>query len=464
MLTGRYMLGLAAFAASLTTFELNTAGVLVFALITGVTFALCEDLLAPLPPFLFTAILSFKCYDSFSTFIRFKTFGALLICLIAAHFVLFWEKPVLRGYLTPPMLFVSLSVLLGGAGSLPAGEYFTGTSLFYIFGLGIGMWALYILFNTHIRARGEYALSEKLTLIMVVAGCLVCYMILAHYLRHIGELAETKSILYFQWRNNSSTMLMLAIPFAFLRGNRKSPFIILGFFFYFCILLTGSRGGLVFGAIEVVMCCILFILYDKRRRLAYLTICACLGFALMIFSREFFSFFGDTLNRLLSAINGILVDERKEIRVLHCERGILDFLNHPLFGTGLGYNGNRDVYNSVHFTINWYHCEPIQIAASLGAVGIAAYSYQFVKRMLLLWKEPTLFNITVFLSYISLELMSLVNPGIFCPLPYLMLVTLFFVVVEKCGAGEHQTKINGEPPAVGNGKRLRQIAETINSE
>ena len=123
--------------------------------------------------------------------------------------------------------------------------------------------------------------------------------------------------------------------------------------------------------------------------------------------------------------------EKNEVRTIHYARGINDFLNNPIFGTGLGYMGNRDVHASKEFALCWYHCEPIQIAASFGIVGIAAYMYQFIRRNVLLWRRTTLFNITVFLSYISLEFMSLVNPGIFCPLPYLLMVTLFFVVVEK---------------------------------
>jgi hypothetical protein len=38
----------------------------------------------------------------------------------------------------------------------------------------------------------------------------------------------------------------------------------------------------------------------------------------------------------------------------------------------------------------------------------------------------------MFISYIGLELMSLVNPGIFAPFPYLFLITLYFVMMERC--------------------------------
>ena len=102
--------------------------------------------------------------------------------------------------------------------------------------------------------------------------------------------------------------------------------------------------------------------------------------------------------------------------------------------------GNRDIFKNKDGALCWYHCEPIQIAASFGVLGIVAFIYQFIKRNILIWKKATLFNMTIFLSYISLEMMSLVNPGILCPMPYLLLITLFMVVVEKCDDGEVQEK------------------------
>ena len=66
--------------------------------------------------------------------------------------------------------------------------------------------------------------------------------------------------------------------------------------------------------------------------------------------------------------------------------------------------------------------------------------------MILLWKKPTMFNMTVFLSYVSLELMSLVNPGIFSPIPYLLIVTMFFAIVERCNEGEPQETISTGTP------------------
>lgn len=446
MITGRYMMLLFTVTAVFAIFEWNVLGVLVLACIVGVTLVICDDLLATFMPFMLVCLVASKCYNSYSIFIQYVPLGIVLIVCLILHFVLYRKKLSFKGSLTGSMLFVSIAVTLGGIGFISKEEYFSGVSLFNIFALGFGMVLLYGIFYTHLTVRKSYSLIEKVTLIMVISGCFASLVTIAFYMVNINEVLETRSLLYMQWRNNYSTFLMLCIPFAFLRGNKQPYSIVLGFVFYFCILLTGSRGGLVFGAVEMLMCCALFILYDRRRRLTYITICVCIVFALLIFSSEFISFFGSTIDRLLSAINGVLIGEQQEVRYYQYMRGIGDFLEHPIFGTGIGYMGNRDVYAGADFSIAWYHCSPIQIAASFGIVGIAAYSYQFIRRMILLWKKPTMFNMTVFLSYVSLELMSLVNPGIFSPIPYLLIVTMFFAIVERCNEGEPQETISTGTP------------------
>lgn len=446
MITGRYMMLLFTVAAVFAIFEWNVLGVLVLACIVGVTLVICDDLLATFMPFMLVCLVASKCYNSYSIFIQYVPLGIVLIVCLILHFVLYRKKLSFKGSLTGSMLFVSVAVTLGGIGFISKEEYFSGVSLFNIFALGFGMVLLYGIFYTHLNVRKSYSLIEKVTLIMVISGCFASLVTIAFYMVNINEVLETRTLLYMQWRNNYSTFLMLCIPFAFLRGNKQPYSIVLGFVFYFCILLTGSRGGMVFGAVEMLMCCALFILYDRRRRLTYITICVCIVFALLIFSSEFISFFGSTIDRLLSAINGVLIGEQQEVRYYQYMRGIGDFLKHPIFGTGIGYMGNRDVYAGADFSIAWYHCSPIQIAASFGIVGIAAYSYQFIRRMILLWKKPTMFNMTVFLSYVSLELMSLVNPGIFSPIPYLLIVTMFFAIVERCNEGEPQETISTGTP------------------
>lgn len=440
-LTTEWMIMLCCLAAVFTTLGLQVYGTLIFGFIVAIVFLLSDDFMATLLPFLLTVMISIHCYDSYNTFMQYKLLAIPLVLCLILHFVFYWKPIKIQGSQFWPMVFVSASMLLGGLGFITPQEYFAPTSLYHMAGLGFGMVFLYLLFYANIDIKKDYSLINMLTKIMVIAGAFGSFMVFSFYIININKVLDIKGLLFMQWRNNLSTLLMIVMPFPFLLANRKSYATILGFIYFFAILLTGSRGGMVFGGIELAMCIVMYALYDKRRRIAYIFICICISFAVLIFFRQFVEFFNDTINRLFTAVSGFLIGESTEVRAIHYARGINDYLNHPIFGTGLGYMGNRDVHASKEFSLCWYHCEPIQVAASLGTVGIVAFIIQFVRRNVLIWRKVTLFNITVFISYIGLELMSLVNPGIFCPLPYLMLITLFLVILEKCDTGEYQERI-----------------------
>ena len=73
-----------------------------------------------------------------------------------------------------------------------------------------------------------------------------------------------------------------------------------------------------------------------------------------------------------------------------------------------------------------------QIFGSMGVVGVLGYGYQLVTRFILVLRKRSAVAITLGLSYFGLFLMSQVNPGEFCPLPYALVATLIFVIVESC--------------------------------
>lgn len=417
------------------------AGTVVLAYLSGFCFLFTGDILAMLIPVLFTYLVAIRCYNSLSAFLGIFWLLIPLIGIAIFNLVMYRVKLSAKGSQFKPMMFVSFAVMLGGFGFISAKEYFAGSSIYHMLGMGFGMVLIYCFFYAKIDVTKKYSLIDQLTRIMVITGLFATFMVIAHYLININ-LAIDQGIFFIRWRNNLSTILMITMPFTFLLGNKKPYAIIFGFLFYLGMLLSGSRGGMVFGSIEIVMCIVMFILYDRRRRLAYGIICACVIFGVLIFLPQITSFLNNTFVRLFNVLNDFLIGGKDtETRVRHYARGVQDFLNHPILGTGLGYMGNRDIFKNKAGALCWYHCEPIQIAASFGVVGIVAFVYQFIKRNLLIWKKATLFNMTVFLSYISLEMMSLVNPGILCPVPYLLLITLFLVVVEKCDVGESQERI-----------------------
>ena len=417
-------------------------GTVILAYVSGVTFVLSGDILTMLLPTLFTYMIAIRCYDSLSTFLGIAWALVPLIPMALFNLIAYRVKLTTKGSQFKPMIFVSIAVMLGGIGFISPKDYFGGSSIYHMLGMGFGMVLIYCFFFAKINTSDEYSLIERLTKIMVIVGLFGSFMVLAHYLLNINTVMDKGGIFFIRWRNNISTILMIAMPFAFLRGNTKSYATIIGFIYYLALLLTGSRGGMIFGSIEIVMCIVMFVLYDRRRRLAYGIITLCILFGVLIFLPQITQFLNYTFTRLFNVLNDFLLGGAEtETRVRHYARGVEDFFNHPIFGTGLGYMGNRDIFKNKDGALCWYHCEPIQIAASFGVLGIVAFIYQFIKRYILIWKKATLFNMTIFLSYISLEMMSLVNPGILCPMPYLLLITLFMVVVEKCDDGEVQEKI-----------------------
>ena len=78
-----------------------------------------------------------------------------------------------------------------------------------------------------------------------------------------------------------------------------------------------------------------------------------------------------------------------------------------------------------------------QVIGSFGILGILAYGYQLFCRIRFFIRRKSLFSKTVFMSFIALELMSLVNPGIFAP-AYLVIITILFAIVEN-----YETELNG---------------------
>lgn len=267
---------------------------------------------------------------------------------------------------------------------------------------------------------------------MIYMGLFAVYMIIEFYLANIPEVMQTKGIIYMQWRNNISTYLMLAMPFVAFKAIKRPSYIFLALLFYCCILLAGSRGGLVFGGIELLMTMSILIGLDKRHRWTFISIGLGIVLAIALFFEDFYGFFGATFDRLIMGISGA----EKEVRLQLFERAFQDFNHNPIFGTGLAYMGNRDVHPSAKFALCWYHCEPLQIMGSLGVVGIIAYANQLFDRFVILLKKKTIFSVTVLVSYVGLEMMSIVNPGIFCPLPYLFLIILMLAVVEQVNKTE----------------------------
>lgn len=403
-------------------------GTLLMANIIGFSMMLSDDWLPPLQGVIITFCFAIRCKHSFDDFMQYWYLAVPAGIMILMHFVLYKFK-FRKGSCFYGILATSLAVTLGGLGIITAKEYFSSTSVFYIIMLGFGMLFVYSYMGGALERKYDYDFSDRFAKMMASAILMLSFCLAEEYISRAGELSGGFDILPFQWRNNGSTMLMLAMPFAFYLSAKKFGWFFVGMLSYGAILFTGSRGGMIFGLAELIICMAVMAILDKRHRPAIIIIALlCLAGA-FVMRQLLFDMISYTIQRLLNP-------SENAIRLELIPRGIEDFLTNPLFGRGIGYMGNNDVHHNAEFTLCWYHCSPIQVIGSFGIFGVAAYGFLLFLRIKTLAKNFTFFNIMLFASYIGLEMMSFVNPGIFVPFPYLFLVTIYFVVMERCNSDE----------------------------
>ncbi|MBQ9802030.1 MAG: O-antigen ligase family protein [Clostridia bacterium] len=369
-------------------------------------------------PFLHLTLLLIFCYDSFSVFIGYIWLLPIVVIAMAVHL---WRlgPRARRGMTLPPLLAVSAATLLGGVGMISPADYFRPASLVFMAGLGPGLVLSYWIMKRELEAReSREALKQDLLWWGVVAMAVVFW--------HVMPLILENGVLYIahvpQWSNNISTMLMIAMPAAFAQKRRGLPHYMIAALMFAAVMLIGSRGGQIFVGVELLVCCLVAWLQEKEylariwNRFYFLLALLGVGYLLWFLAAN-----GD-------AFALVSTDETRFNMLL---RGFEDFCRNPLFGSGIGYRGNADLYLGKQGTINWYHVFVAQVVGGLGLCGILAWSYQLYTRFCLAWRVRGEREVFFALCYLGLLLMSMVNPGEFCPVPYAFLAVTLFVALEN---------------------------------
>ena len=194
---------------------------------------------------------------------------------------------------------------------------------------------------------------------------------------------------------------------------------------YLMMLMTGSRSGLIFGT-AMLLLCLAFVYYcnpERRavyRRVGLISLIPAIALLIAIVPRLFAS----------RMVDGALISP-DDSRYTFFIQGLLDFVKNPLFGCGLGSMHNAPIFLGVEGSIVWYHNLIAQILGSMGLVGAVGYSWLFYDRVRLLWRKRSRTTMAFALSYFAMLLISMTNPGMFCPMPNALLMVAMFVVVER---------------------------------
>ena len=410
------------FAAFIVALGQEVAGAVAFVALLCIKLVVCDDVLTTTLPFLLLSAFVTNCYDSFHIFIGYIVWAPLAIACVAFHFTVY-AKPVKTGASAYGIFFVTVAVMLGGIGRFSAMEYIKGA--YYIFGLGAGMLAAYYLMKSQFAVRRAYSLKERFSLIMTLWGTLCSAMVLLGYAKVFFGLDTGGYSIGFS-RNNISTMLMFAMPFPLFLSFKHKWFSLFTPVFFATLCVTTSRGGLLFGGVEFIVCCVYWVLSNAqtaKMRLQLAGVCVAVSAVIVAcFSKTIY----DVLWGRLLGNENFVNDTRVKMLFQSWEK----FLESPVWGTGLLDNATEYGQIKKMGAMGWYHMMIPQVIASMGLIGVAAYAFQCVQRCKSVFTRTSKWSLCLGISYLGVLMMSQVNPGEFCPLPFELLAVLLFILQE----------------------------------
>jgi len=442
-------------ALFIIAFRFEIVGTLVFLGIIGAILIISDRLSDIFLPLILLTVFVTRMYDSFETFIPFIWYYVFIASCAIFHIVYYWAKPRL-GYSFWGIAAVSIAVTAGGLFTLSAKEYFKPFTLYYVGGLGIMMIVIYLLSEP----RADEKARDRFLLGLFLAGVLSVFAVGRFYLEGWESLVEQHRIPEFQSSNNLSTFLMLSLPVGFYYARRIKALAFFPMIQYAAILLCVSRAGILFGSLEFFFLLFFFSFYksDWFRRIVYIGVAILIICVLVYYSKDIVRLLLKSYKiRKIDGFEELSKTEilkivwaqfvgTKEIRITLLTRSFSDFLTNPVFGVGLGYTGNADIYSPKTGAMNWYHMWGPQIWGSMGTVGILAYGFQLFRRIRLAFARRGFPEVTLSLCYLGLFLMTLVNPGEFCPIPYGVIATAIFVFLEprtRAEAGRARFLVRG---------------------
>jgi hypothetical protein len=382
-----------------------------------------SDLLSAVCPFAMTFLMAGPEYENLSVFLPCAFLVVPFFTALVLHLAI-WPVTLRMGRSGYGLGLVSLATLLGGCDVMRRSQMLAPLSLYYTLGLGVVMLGLYVLFRSSLRGERSYDPYRRFAAIFYVLGLLMAVVVFSSYIWRWDEVLSG-GVLYLKYRNFAATIFLTSFPVSAYFALRDKRSLLGGLVLLGAMVLTGSRSALLFGVVEVVLVCLYLVHYGAVSRRTMLILAALAAVAAVAFGGDVFRTV--YANRL---VNGHLITGG-ESRWRLLARGVSDFLHHPLFGMGLGNTANRDLFTGVGGSMFFYHNAPLQVLGSMGLLGMVAYGRLIMDRFALLRAERTPFTSVMALSYLGMLMVSMTNPGEFCPFPNEGLMVMLFAVLEE---------------------------------
>lgn len=397
-----YVMLIALLAALSNMFGLELIVFSIFALLVAFVCIKGEDLL-PLIPLFICAGMSIsaknnpgKNPDSVFTMDR---GGILLICVgvVIVGSIVYRIIRDRKNYrkqkysLLSGMLVLTVAYMIGGIGSNGYENHWHKSAFFGLLN-GIAITVPYVLFSGGVnwsKTRKDY-----LAWVGFAAGCLLLCEVAWIYISAdvLIEGTINRRAIYTGWGmyNNMGSILVMTLPFPFYLGVKyRKPMmgVLLGGLFMIGTAFTCSRNSILCGAFIFLLCLILTIRYVKSHLFTFSLLVMFVGGLLLVLA-----LFGQQLLDLFSSLlsKGLDPNTRDDIY----KDGLTLFSEYPVLGGSF--------FNQEYVPWGWatneaftgfipprWHNTIIQLLASCGIVGLAAYIFHRIQTINLFVKDRT---------------------------------------------------------------------------
>lgn len=348
-------------------------------------------------------------------------------------------------------IVLGLAYMLGGLGV--SGTFFKSALFGFVEFVSLAL--LYVYFA--VTVEWEHVRKSYLAGLFLVIGLGLCAEIAGMYTTNgvFKGLTVNREFLYTGWGvyNNVACIMTMCMPApCYFAATRRHgwPFTVLTIFFYLAVCLTQSRGGILFGTVTALVCALYVLLTCRREaRRGHLAV-AILGLLSLVFLLYF------EHDKLLALFRSLVEaganPSYRDTIYVNCWKA---FLRAPWFGVGF--------YDTPGFTFDKYayfmppraHNTYMQLLASCGLLGIAAYGLHRFDTIVLYFTRPTHEKTFIALAIMAMLLTSIVDCNFFNFGPGIIYGVLLafaeghskkkfrhkmlnqYTVVPKCLRGQH---------------------------
>ena len=410
----------------------EVAGLIIIVLLASFILVVKDDLTLVLPIIFMVAAI-------FPVEINPMAYGLAVLGLIPLpialvyHLVHYYRGFKIHKYFFP-QLAVSIALIFGGIGTIDAIGYKNG--LVWVLLLGIAILALYFLFSNYCKPKKDFDVKKFMAKMFMYTAMLIVLEVIVFYLRDPSRIKDIDERVSLGWciGNNFASILALLIPgtcYLAVKSKYSWLYTLLLAMQYIAIVLSLSRGGILFALIALPFLLIAMIYYAKayRKGIVITIVTLIVIFAILIGATWEYSskLFSTIIHHSFDAEGKVVTNGRNQLytEAWNC------FKSNPIFGVGLGYAGPN--YNGGTLGFYFFHSTLFQILACMGLVGIAAYVYNYIVRFRIICKKDV-FNVFILLGMITFEAYAMIDTGTFVPMPSMIMVTVTVVMLEIINA------------------------------